>query len=177
MNADLGELSCVFVSDLSEHGVFVHADQRVPLGTELDLHFTVVLEDPVVLRGRGRVVRHQEAPRGMGIEFTDLAPEMILRINDVVLRERPQELGPPIVQDDAKADVEAEAAQTHPRISSDAIRAAQRRGSRLPGDDTDESDDAATLRNLKSVGASIVEENDLPQDDGSDLFPPPKNQP
>ena len=89
--------SATFISDLSEYGVFVHTPTPSPRGSKLKLRFTVLLDDPVIIEGEGRVVRQQFAPvSGMGIEFTELAPEMILRINDVVSRQRPRDSGPPV---------------------------------------------------------------------------------
>lgn len=90
--------SGTYISDLSEYGVFIHSDEQVPLGTKLKLRFTVLLDDPVIISAEGRVVRHQTEPLGMGLEFTDLDPETILRINDVVSRQRPRDSGPPITR-------------------------------------------------------------------------------
>ncbi len=77
-----------YVSDLSESGVFVHTQHRLPLGTQVNLRFTVIVDDPVVIRGTGRVVRHQDDPAGVGVEFGPLSPEMVLRIQDVLARQR-----------------------------------------------------------------------------------------
>ncbi|MCA9648741.1 MAG: PilZ domain-containing protein [Myxococcales bacterium] len=88
--------SATYISDLSEYGVFVHTQQPAPMGTKLKLRFTVLLDDPVIIAAEGRVVRHQHDPLGMGIEFTELDPETILRINDVVSRQRPRDSGPPL---------------------------------------------------------------------------------
>lgn len=82
----------VFVSDLSEQGVFVHTDHLVAIGTVVQVRFTVLLDDPVVISARGRVVRHQRDPNGVGIEFTRLDPEMVLRLGDIVARQRPRDL-------------------------------------------------------------------------------------
>jgi Tfp pilus assembly protein PilZ len=91
-----------YVSNLSEHGVFVHSPELFPIGTEIDLRFTVLLDDPVVVAARGRVVRHQTDPQGMGIEFTNLAPEAILRINDALRSQRPQKAPAPVMGSNAK---------------------------------------------------------------------------
>lgn len=97
--------TATFISDLSEYGVFVHTHAPSPRGTRLRLRFTVLLDDPVIIEGEGRVVRQQYEPvAGMGIEFTELAPEMILRIDDVVSRQRPLELGPPLPREDTDTD-------------------------------------------------------------------------
>lgn len=102
INAEFASMpSATFISDLSEYGVFVHTHHPSPRGTRLRLRFTVLLDDPVIIEGEGRVVRQQYEPvSGMGIEFSDLAPEMILRINDVISRQRPLELGPPLSRED-----------------------------------------------------------------------------
>lgn len=75
-----------YVSDLSTHGVFVHTRHRIDLGQILDLRFTLVLDDPVIIEARGRVVR--QADDGVGVEFTDLRPDMVLRIHDAVGRQK-----------------------------------------------------------------------------------------
>ena len=80
------EGSMTYVSDLSTNGVFVHTHHRIELGQLLDLRFTLVLDDPVVIEARGCVVRH--ADNGVGVEFTDLRPDMVLRIHDAIARQR-----------------------------------------------------------------------------------------
>jgi Tfp pilus assembly protein PilZ len=150
VNSQFAELTPAYVSDLSEYGVFVHADNALPIGSVIDLQFTVVLDDPVILRGRGKVVRIQEEPSGMGIEFTDLDPEMILRINDVVTRQRPRDSGPPLsgVPDTERTTVA--------KIKAENLRLAP-----LPGEpDEDDPEAATTLVNLKSVDLEILEEEE-----------------
>lgn len=86
-----------YISDLSEYGVFLHTPNPSPRGTKLKLRFSVLLDDPVIVEAEGRVARQQLEPTpGMGIEFTELGPEMILRINDVLSRQRPRDSGPPL---------------------------------------------------------------------------------
>lgn len=99
--------SVTYISDLSEYGVFVHTPRPANLGVRIRLRFSVLLDDPVIITAEGRVVRHQGAPEspGMGIEFTDLDPETILRINDVVSRQRPRDSGPALPSDDDKTRV------------------------------------------------------------------------
>ena len=60
------------VSDLSETGVYVHTSERLPIGSLIDLRFTVFPEEPVLFEGRGRVIRHGDDPDGMGVEFVEL---------------------------------------------------------------------------------------------------------
>jgi hypothetical protein len=73
-----------YVSNLSETGVFIHTRVRLPVGAAVDLRFTVLLDDPVVIHGPGRVVHHQDEPRGMGVMFVNLRAEMQLRVIDAI---------------------------------------------------------------------------------------------
>ncbi len=82
------------VSDLSETGVFVHTDDLLPIGSEIELRFTVFPDEPVLFEGRGRVRRHGEDPKGMGVEFValdqtakDMVRKILLRYE--ALRSRP----------------------------------------------------------------------------------------
>lgn len=86
--ASLDPGSVIFVSNISETGAFIHSRQRLPMGTTMELNFTVLLDDPVVISATGRVVYHSDDPRGMGVEFVDLAPAMALRVADVVSQAR-----------------------------------------------------------------------------------------
>ncbi len=96
----LGQEHITFVSDLSETGVFVHTGERPPLGSTVELQFTVLLDDPVVIKGLGKVRRHQPGrdgkPGGIGVQFGPLSPIMVLRIQDVLSRQRPRDAGEPL---------------------------------------------------------------------------------
>lgn len=76
------------VSDLSENGVFVHTEEPLAIGTDIELRFTVMLEEPVLFVGRGRVVRRQmdETPHGMGVEFVELADTARDVLDKIMLR-------------------------------------------------------------------------------------------
>lgn len=87
VNAAFAELepgTFAFVSNLSEQGVFINTRQRLPVGTVVDLRFTILLDDPVVITGTGRVMHHMEEPRGMGVAFGSLSAEMQLRVIDAI---------------------------------------------------------------------------------------------
>ncbi len=147
------------VANLSEYGVFVHTERRLPLGTEVELRFTVVIEDPLLIEGRGRVVRYQDEPAGMGFEFTQLEPEMLLRVSNVVRHNRPRDSGPPIVT-----------AEDDRAKSEEAVRARRVEGGKASTGEPDSEDEAAqTLVNLRAVDVEIIEDGDLPADDGEDL--------
>lgn len=96
VNAEFTEAATTYVSDLSQTGVFVHTTQDLPIGTPITLRFTVLLDDPVSIVARGEVARRQTEPAGLGIRFVELSPEMLLRIDDVVVHRRPRDLGPPL---------------------------------------------------------------------------------
>ena|GEM_PF-1286060 len=84
----LGAERVTFVSDLSAHGVFVHTSNRLPIGTHIELRFTAVVEDPLSIQALGKVVRYQDLPSGMGVEFGPLSPEMVDRIESVLSEQK-----------------------------------------------------------------------------------------
>jgi hypothetical protein len=144
------------ISDLSEYGVFVHTPTPSPRGTKLKLRFTVLLDDPVIVEGEGRVVRQQYEPiSGMGIEFTELAPEMILRVNDVLSRQRPRDSGPPLSSHDEDTDT-LDAAQTLTR-----------------GDTADDAFDTAQTRRRGGAADSSSSLSRSPSASSSGSFRPP----
>jgi hypothetical protein len=99
INNEFGRLAdeaATWVSDLSEGGVFVHSRDQLPIGSLIELRFTVLLEDPIMIEATGTVVRHSLHPRGMGVAFAGVSPEMIGRIQDVLKRRRPHDSGSPI---------------------------------------------------------------------------------
>lgn len=99
INNEFGRLAddtTSWVSDLSEGGVFVHSRDQLPIGSLIELRFTVLLDDPVVIEATGTVVRHSLHPRGMGVAFAGVSAEMITRIHEVLTRQRPHDPGRPI---------------------------------------------------------------------------------
>lgn len=155
--------SATYISDLSEYGVFVHTDQPAAMGTKLKLRFTVVLDDPVVIAAEGRVVRHQHDPQGMGIEFTELDPETILRINDVVSRQRPRDSGPPLAReggedglDSAETLVRGETAA----VDDDGSAPRTFRPPPLPGGAKAEVDETQKTAMFRAVSESAGEDSE-----------------
>lgn len=61
-----------YVTNISRTGAFVKSKQPLPVGTEVDLKFTVVMDEIETIEGIGRVVRVQDDPPGMGVVFTEL---------------------------------------------------------------------------------------------------------
>lgn len=168
VNAEFGAMpAMVYVGDLSEHGVFVHTDRRITVGTVVHVRFTVLLDDPVVISARGRVVRQQDDPPGVGIEFTRVAPEMVLRLGDIVTQQRPRDLLVPSVSAPA---VEPRRASTVPPSPAGNTRVTKP-PLEPPGDtkvvtapqpppDAEAFDASQTLVKLQAVDVEILDDDD-----------------
>jgi hypothetical protein len=74
------------VSNLSRYGVFVHMSELQPVGAVIDICFTVFEDNPVLFRAVGRVVRHQDDPRGMGVEFEQIDDANIKIVEEILRR-------------------------------------------------------------------------------------------
>jgi uncharacterized protein (TIGR02266 family) len=61
-----------YVTNLSRSGAFVRTSTPLPVGTEVDLRFTVVLEGVETIEGIGEVVRIETNAPGMGVVFKKL---------------------------------------------------------------------------------------------------------
>jgi hypothetical protein len=132
------EGSMTYVSDLSTNGVFVHTRHQIEIGQLLDLRFTLVLDDPVIIEARGRVVRC--ADEGVGVEFTDLRPDMVLRIHDAVARQRAAN------QEDPGLPTSSIKARTAAKPSFDDAKTGVFTVTEIPADeleDIDEPDDSS----------------------------------
>lgn len=86
------------VSDLSETGVYVHTAETLPIGSLVDLRFTVFPEEPVLFEGRGRVVRHGDDPPGMGVEFVELDETARDVLRKILLRHEAEKRRPTLAQ-------------------------------------------------------------------------------
>jgi uncharacterized protein (TIGR02266 family) len=62
-----------YVTNISRSGAFVRTDQPLPIGTEVNLRFTVIMDDVETIEGLGRVVRVETNPPGMGVVFLELS--------------------------------------------------------------------------------------------------------
>jgi hypothetical protein len=62
-----------YVTNISKTGAFVKRVDPLPVGTEIDLKFTVIMEDVETVEGVGKVVRVQHDPPGMGVVFTKIS--------------------------------------------------------------------------------------------------------
>ena len=62
-----------YVTNISRTGAFVKSKQPLPVGTRVDLCFTVIMDEIETIEGVGEVVRVQKDPPGMGVVFTELS--------------------------------------------------------------------------------------------------------
>jgi hypothetical protein len=60
-----------YVTNISRTGVFIRAQNPLPVGTRVNLRFTVIMEDIETIEGVGEVVRVEKD--GMGVVFRELA--------------------------------------------------------------------------------------------------------
>lgn len=72
----IDEFITEYVSNLSASGAFIRTDDPLPIGTKVDLCFSVIAEDFESIEGIGEVVRvvpagQNEVP-GMAVVFTEL---------------------------------------------------------------------------------------------------------
>jgi uncharacterized protein (TIGR02266 family) len=79
-----------YVSDISRSGVFIKSDDPLPVGTKVDLRFTVIVDDFETIEGIGEVRRvvppgGPDAP-GMGVVFTELTPSSQRLIDKLLSR-------------------------------------------------------------------------------------------
>jgi uncharacterized protein (TIGR02266 family) len=62
-----------YVTNISRTGVFVRSKTPLPVGTKVNLRFTVIMDDIETVEGIGEVVRVHDDPAGMGVVFTELS--------------------------------------------------------------------------------------------------------
>jgi len=62
-----------YVTNISRSGAFVKTQDPPPIGTEINLKFTVIVDDIETIEGIGKVVRVQDDPPGMGVVFTRIS--------------------------------------------------------------------------------------------------------
>jgi uncharacterized protein (TIGR02266 family) len=83
--ASVDEFINEYVTNISRSGVFIRSDSPLPIGTRVNLRFTVIHDELETIEGLGEVVRIIERGRnkGMGVVFVELplvSKELIERI-------------------------------------------------------------------------------------------------
>lgn len=61
-----------YVTNISRSGVFIRSKNPLAKGTEVNLRFTVIMDDIETIEGTGEVVRTESDPPGMGVVFTEV---------------------------------------------------------------------------------------------------------
>ena len=62
-----------YVTNISRSGAFIRSKTPLPIGTKVNLMFTVIMDDIETIEGIGEVVRVEENPPGMGIVFREVS--------------------------------------------------------------------------------------------------------
>jgi hypothetical protein len=62
-----------YVANVSRSGVFIRSQSPLPVGSKVNLRFTVLADGVETVDGVGEVVRVHDEPAGMGIVFTELS--------------------------------------------------------------------------------------------------------
>ena len=62
-----------YVTNISRSGAFIKTKTPLPVGTEVNLRFTVIMDDIESIEGIGEVVRVETDPPGMGVVFKKLS--------------------------------------------------------------------------------------------------------
>ena len=62
-----------YVTNISRTGAFIKSKAPLPIGTKVNLRFTVIMDDMETVEGVGEVVRVEENPPGMGVVFREIS--------------------------------------------------------------------------------------------------------
>jgi len=62
-----------YVTNISRTGVFIKSTSPLEVGTQVNLRFTVIMDDIETIEGIGEVVRVEKDPPGMGVVFRELS--------------------------------------------------------------------------------------------------------
>ena len=77
------EFVAEYVTNISQGGVFIRSENPLPVGTRVNLKFSIIVEDFETIEGEGEVVRVDNDPQntGMGVAFTKLTSDSLDLIN------------------------------------------------------------------------------------------------
>ncbi len=64
-----------YVTNISSSGAFIRSRDPLPVGTRVNLKFSVVADEIEFIEGIGEVVRVSTSPPGMGVVFRKLSQE------------------------------------------------------------------------------------------------------
>lgn len=75
-----------YVTNVSRSGVFIKAKEPLPVGTEVNLQFSIIMDDIHTIVGVGKVVRVETDPPGMGVVFKELSGYSKALIEKLLIR-------------------------------------------------------------------------------------------
>ncbi len=78
-----------YITNISRTGVFIKAASVLPIGTEVHIHFTILMDGIETIEGTGEVVRHESDPPGMGVVFKELSSDSRALIERLLASHRP----------------------------------------------------------------------------------------
>ncbi|MFZ5467857.1 MAG: PilZ domain-containing protein [Myxococcota bacterium] len=88
--ASVDDFIAEYVTNLSRTGVFIRSDDPLPVGTQVTLRFTVIMEELETIEGVGEVVRTVPVgsgeKAGMGVVFTELSSYSRQLIERILVR-------------------------------------------------------------------------------------------
>lgn len=64
-----------YVTNISRTGAFIRSREPLPIGTRVNLKFSLILDEIEFIEGIGEVVRISQNPPGMGVVFRQLTAE------------------------------------------------------------------------------------------------------
>jgi len=97
--ASVEELFSEYVENISRSGMFVRVKKPLPVGTKVNLKFTIIMDDLETIEGIGEVVRVSDRPRGMGVVFVTLTPRSQALIDRLLTQRREAKRPPPLPPD------------------------------------------------------------------------------
>jgi uncharacterized protein (TIGR02266 family) len=88
--ASVDEFIAEYVTNLSRSGVFIKSDEPLPVGTRVNLKFTVIMDELETIEGIGEVVRAVHpgdgGPAGMGVVFIELSQVSRQLVEKILVR-------------------------------------------------------------------------------------------
>src|SRR5882672_3986612 len=78
-----------YITNISRTGVFIKSSSVLPVGTHVNLRFTVIMDDIETIEGIGEVVRVEKDPQGMGVVFRELNAYSKGLIDKLLTQQRP----------------------------------------------------------------------------------------
>ncbi len=113
--SSVDEFIAEYVTNISRSGAFIKTKEPLPLGTKVNLKFTVIIDELETIEGIGEVVRVQHEPPGMGVVFNELTSHSQDLIAKLITKRR-------IGQRPARATTERAAVAPPPVPPSNGIR-------------------------------------------------------